>query len=77
MDNGSNHRRVGATTGPDGDAIDLNLDTPEIRLRLPSLGLALWAYGCCWRVYHCRYKPRLVYLRCTQLAGLPSPRKYL
>jgi hypothetical protein len=34
-----------AATGPDGDAIDLNLDTPEIRLGLASLRLALWAHG--------------------------------
>ena len=30
MDDGSNHRRIRAATGPDGDAINLNLDTPEI-----------------------------------------------
>jgi hypothetical protein len=76
MDNGSNHRRLGAATGPDGDPIDLNLDTLEIRLGLASLHLALWAHGC-WRVYHCRYKLRLVNLRCPQLAGLPSPREHL
>jgi len=29
MDTDSNHRRVGATTGPNRDAIDLNLDTPK------------------------------------------------
>jgi hypothetical protein len=43
MEGGSNHPRVRAATGPDGDAVDLILDTPEIWLGLASLCLAVAA----------------------------------
>lgn len=56
-----------AASGPDCDAIDVNLDTPEIRLGLAPRCLAPWAQPP-QSVHHRRYKPPLVTHRFPQLA---------
>jgi hypothetical protein len=75
INEGGNHRCVRAATSPDGKAINLNLDTPEVRLGLASLGIAFRGYRRC--VDHRRYKLRFVIRRCLQLARLPPPSEHV